>query len=300
MSHDTPSAGSPADDFRTQVQRLVTEGKLTPEEAQGLLEGNDPVAADTPGRPLHLREVPPTTDSTDTPPDLLLDVSGYTLQVLTDSTLDRPHLHANEDGRLLLEATPHGWRVARRPESRLVGFSNLKAILSVPFDPRHTRAEVSGGNLTLPNLSGEMIADINGGNLTMGRAASLQASVNGGNLTAADMAGPTTLTVNGGNLTLTGAHALNASVNGGNLKWTGVLGGGDHRVEVNAGNATLHLLPGSSLRVEADVTVGAFKADFPTQKSGGFVTTHHAGQYGSGAALLSCKVAAGQVKVVTA
>jgi hypothetical protein len=159
---------------------------------------------------------------------------------------------------------------------------------------------VNGGNLTLPDIGGEMNADVNGGNIRMGRAASLRADVNGGNLTAAEMGGPTHLSVNGGNLTLEGAHTLNASVNGGNLRWAGQLTGGHHRLEVSAGNATLHLLPGSSVRLDADVTVGAFKADFPTQKSGGFVNTRYGGQLGGGEAHLSCRVAAGQIKVVTA
>ncbi|MBB5376331.1 hypothetical protein HNQ07_001788 [Deinococcus metalli] len=287
------------EEFRAQVERLVAEGKLTAEEAQGLL-GSDDTARPEGAGALQLRELPDGTDPGDVPPDLLLHVTGYTLQVVTDGSLGAPQLHANEDGRLVLEATPQGWRVARQRGQQHSGWNGVKAILSVPFAPRHVRAEVSGGNLTLPDLGGEMLADVNGGNVRMGRAASLKADVNGGNLTAADMGGPTHLNVNGGNLSLTGAHALNASVNGGNLKWAGVLSGGDHRVEVNAGNATLHLMEGSSLRVDADVTVGAFKADFPTQKSGSFVTTRHSGQLGSGDAHLSCRVAAGQVRLQTA
>ncbi|QFP77987.1 hypothetical protein [Deinococcus sp. AJ005] len=283
---------SPAEDFRSQVQRLVAEGKLTAEEAAGLLEGT----------PADEQEaVMPAAQQgsvSDIPADLTLRVSGYTLTVLHDASLDAPHLSANEDGVLRLTGTPKGWQVQRVDHSR-GHWGNVKAILSVPFMPRHVRASVEGGNLTLPDLGGELWADVNGGNVRMGRAESLKAEVNGGNLTAAEVNGPTHLNVNGGNLTLSGAHSLNASVNGGNLKWAGVLSGGDHRLEVNAGNATLHLLPGSSLRVDADVTVGAFKADFPTRRSGGFMNTQHAGELGGGAAYLSCKVAAGQVKLLT-
>lgn len=287
------------EEFRAQIERLVADGKLTTEEAQGLLEGTPPTGSES-GESLQFRELPEGSATGDVPPDLILDVSGYTLQVVTDGGLSQPQLHASEDGRVMLAATPQGWRVARRPGQPHGSWNNVRAVLSVPFAPRHVRAEVSGGNLTLPDVGGEMIAEVNGGNVRMGRAASLKADVNGGNLTAAEMGGPTHLNVNGGNLSLTGAHSVNASVNGGNLKWAGVLSGGDHRLEVNAGNATLHLKGGSSLRVDADVTVGAFKADFPTQKSGSFVTTHHTGQLGSGDATLSCRVAAGQVKLHTA
>lgn len=281
--------------FRAQVDRLVAEGKLTPEEAAGLLEGTEEEAPSTVELPASTTVVNPG----DTPPDFLLKVSGYNLTVIHDAGVDGPQLSASREGVLALTATPEGWRVARIHRGPTHGES-LRAILTVPFAPRHVRAEVNGGNLTLPDLGGEMIADVNGGNVRMGRAASLRADVNGGNLTAAEMGGPTHLSVNGGNLTLEGAYTLNASVNGGNLRWAGRLTGGSHRLEVSAGNATLHLLPGSSVRLDADVTVGAFKADFPTQKSGGFVNTRHSGQLSGGEAHLSCRVAAGQIKVVTA
>ncbi len=286
----------PTEDFRSQVQRLVAEGKLTAEEAAGLLEntGRDPepeafMPQPHPGGP---------QQAGDPPADLDLRISGYSLNVVHDPSVDVPQLSANLDGVVRLRATETGWRVERTSEHRS-HWNNVKAILAVPFPPRHVRARVDGGDLTLPDLGGEMQADVNGGNIRMGRAAGLKADVNGGNLTAAEMSGPTDLSVNGGNLTVSGAHTLNASVNGGNLKWAGVLSGGDHRVEVNAGNATLHLLPGSGLRVSADVTMGAFKADFPTSQSGGFMSTRHAGQFGDGAATLSCKVAIGQIKLVT-
>ncbi|WP_019588056.1 hypothetical protein [Deinococcus apachensis] len=281
--------------FRAQVERLVAEGKLTPEEAAGLLEGTveESTTAAEPFAPL-MAAYPG-----DTPPDLLLKVSGYNLTVIQDAGVGQPQLSANREGVLRLTATPEGWEVSRIHRGPLHG-ETLRAILTVPFAPRHVRAEVNGGNLALPDIGGEMLADVNGGNVRMGRAASLRADVNGGNLNAAEMGGPTHLNVNGGNLTLEGAQTLNASVNGGNLRWAGHLTGGDHRLEVNAGNATLHLLPGSSVRFDANVTVGAFKADFPTRKNGGFINTQYLGQLGGGDALLSCRVAAGQVKVVTA
>lgn len=281
--------------FRAQVDRLVAEGKLTPEEAAGLLEGT--TGETTPPDDL---PVPQTgTDSGDTPPDLRLKVSGYSLTVVHDPALSRPRLSANREDELSLTATPDGWQV-RRVHRHSGDHSPLKAILSVPFVPRNVVTQVEGGSLTLPDLGGEVRAEVNGGHVRMGRAASLQADVNGGNLNAADIAGPAHLTVNGGNLTLEQAASLNASVNGGNLRWAGQLTQGDHRLEVNAGNATLHLLPGSQVHLEADVTVGAFKADFPTHRSGGFLNTRHSGQLGSGDARLSCRVAAGQIKVVTA
>ena len=303
------------DSFREQVQRLVAEGKLTAEEAEGLLRTRDETPPAPPvnlGKPAEAPTAPAAPsetsyvmqlhgDSTDTPPDLRLLVSGYSLSVVQDPAVTRPTLSANRPEELRLSATPEGWRVERTPIDRPgIGlWPHLKAILSLPFVPRHVRGEVNGGNLNLTDLTGEARLDISGGNLRMNRAGSLDADVNGGNLTAGHVDGPADVRVNGGNLTLTHAESLNASVNGGNLRWAGRLVTGNHRVEVNGGNATVQLSPDSSLRVAAEVTVGSFKADFPTTKQGGVINALYQGQLGAGAALLSGSVAAGQLKLVT-
>ncbi|WP_102127232.1 hypothetical protein [Deinococcus planocerae] len=283
--------------FRAQVERLVAEGKLTPEEAAGLLEGEERGVA--PAQEVAGVDAAPG----ETPPDLDLEVNGYSLTVLHDGSVPRPQLSANrEGGEVILTATPSGWRVARahRPQGGWPGGLPVKVILSLPFTPRHVQARIHGGNLQLPDLAGEARADVHGGNVHMGRAASLTANVHGGNLKAAEMGGPTHLNIHGGGLSLEGARTLNASVHGGNLRWAGCLTGGDHRVEVNAGNVSLTLLPGSSVRVDAEVTVGGFMASFPTTKSGGFMNARHTGQVGDGAASLSCRVTAGQLMVNTA
>lgn len=295
------------DSFRAQVERLVAEGKLTAEEAQELLsaEAEPRAAAAAPTPPSDAAEpsyaVALRGDATDTPPDLRLDVTGYSLSVIVDPSLSAPALSANRPDELQLSASQSGWRVERRPLDRPgIGlWPHLKAILSLPFQPRNAHAEVSGGNLTLTDLTGEARLEVSGGNLRMGRALSLDAEVNGGNLNATEISGPANVRVNGGNLTLTHAESLNAGVNGGNLKWAGRLLSGQHRVEVNGGNATVQLTPDSSVRVAADVTVGSFRADFPTTRAGGMLNARYEGQLGSGQASLSGAVAAGQLKLVT-
>ncbi|GHG38017.1 hypothetical protein [Deinococcus indicus] len=307
-----------SEDFRSQVQRLVAEGKLTPEEADGLLEDHAPTppdlhnsAPDTPPgstqpgsaqagpaqAPGHFGPSP----SPDPARDLTLRVSGYSLTVVTDPALAAPTLSASEEGQLTLRHAPDGWHVSRRqsPEKNL-NFGSLRAILTVPFTPNFVHATVEGGNLTLPDLSGDLSAEVSGGNLKLQDAHALHATVNGGNLNGGNLGGPAYATVNGGNLTLAGSVALTAGVNGGNLRWAGVLGSGEHRVDVNAGNATLHLGAGSSVTLNAELTMGSFRADFPTQRSGSFLTTYHTGRIGRGDAHLHCRVTAGGLKVVTA
>lgn len=285
-------------EFRSQVQRLVAVGKLSSEDAEGLLEGLDaPVALDKVA-PDPTAQAHAGAAAEAPPPDLQLELSAFTLQVIHDPALPRPQLHVNTDGHLALDATPHGWRVAR-VGSRMGNWANLRGVLTVPFTPRNVRAEVSGGSLTLPDLAGELHAEVSGGTLSVGAAAALRAEVNGGLLSAGDVSGPTRLEVNGGNITVAQAGTLNAEVNGGNLTWSGVLRTGQHRLEVNAGNATLHLLPGSSVHVAGEVTLGQVRADFPLQREGGFLESRVSGQLGGGAARLSCEVAAGQLKLVT-
>ncbi|GGS43931.1 hypothetical protein [Deinococcus knuensis] len=295
-----------SEDFRSQVQRLVAEGKLTPEEAAGLLEDHAPTPPDlrksapTPPGPTLPGHFGPSPGP-DAARDLTLNVSGYSLSVVTDPTLSAPTLNASEEGQLTLRHAADGWHVVRQhPIEKGFSFTALRAILTVPFTPNFVHASVEGGNLTLPDLSGDLNAEVSGGNLKLQDAHALHATVNGGNLNGGSMSGPAYATVNGGNLTLAGSVALTAGVNGGNLRWAGVLGSGDHRVEVNAGNATLHLGAGSSVTLNAELTMGSFRADFPTQRSGSFLTTYHTGQIGGGEAHLHCRVTAGGLKVVTA
>ena len=290
MSDDTNTPGS----FREHVQRLVEGGKLTAEEAAHLLEGED--AAPTPPSRTIAQYVE-TIQGGETPGlNLDLEIEGYVLSVVQDSNVTEPTLNASHEGQLEMSATANALTLKR---ARRSDWRTVKAVLTVPFKPQHVKVEINGGSLSLCDIAGEMRAEVNGGNITMSTATALNAEVNGGNFTAGNIEGPTKLEVNGGNITVTHATTLDAEVNGGNLRWTGLLQSGTHRTEVNAGNATLTLLPGSSVRLDAEVTLGNFKAAFPTQKSGGFMEAHYAGQLGGGEALLRCEVSAGQIKLLT-
>ena len=84
------------------------------------------------------------------------------------------------------------------------------------------------------------------------------------------------------------------------LIWSGQLAAGEHQLKLHGGNARLALRPDSSLRVDARVTGGLFAADFATRKSGEFGSARYQGQIGDGAALLTCEVAGGQIRLGTA
>ncbi len=315
--------------FRLQVQTLVAQGKLTPEEAADLLgegmetfesaavdlskpaaemtplpgESSGPSIPNIPGlsaaAPLIgklvnklVREVAPHAES-DTPDDLRLDIAGYSLIVATDPSLSAPSLSGDTDG-LTLSSSHKGWNLKQEHGLR---FGSRRVSLNVPFVPRHVRAELAGGQLVLPDVAGELQLDIAGGNVRVGEVGHLKAEISGGNLTAGAVAGNLHLEINGGNGKIERSQTLIAEVNGGMLNWTGLLTEGQHRLEVNGGAANLTLLPGSSVQLSAEVTVGQLVSNFPTHKRGGMLNATYSGTLGSGAAGLSCQVSAGQVRL---
>ncbi|ADV66237.1 hypothetical protein [Deinococcus maricopensis] len=304
------------EDFNAHVRRLIDEGKLTPEDAQALLSTPaaphaptpplpplSPVAPDAPHPEpvavIHPERVPLEGDAEGTPDDLHLRLSGYGLHVLIDSALTVPELTATHAHLLRLCATPQGWLV-ERTEQRPGVLSGLRATLRLPFTPRHVRASVAGGSLHLPDVTGDVSVDVGGGSATLRDTGSLIASVGGGSLTAHNTHGPARITVGGGSVRLHDAHPLTAQIGGGSLQWAPRLNEGDHHISVAGGSAKLHLQPGSSVRVDASITAGGFSADFPTTKSGNFITSTHTGTLRDGAASLTATVAGGALKVVSA
>ncbi len=171
MSDTTPN-----EDFRSQVERLVAEGKLTAEEAAGLLH---PAEEDS------VPDFPTPSEGAGTDrANLHLEISGYTLQVVHDPRVSAPQLNATRPEELMLEATPDGWKVSRTPGHRHTGWSDLRAILTVPFQPQNVRGLVGGGSLNLPDLRGEAHLKIGGGSVTLHSAHALNASIGGGSLKA--------------------------------------------------------------------------------------------------------------------
>ncbi|MFC4454574.1 hypothetical protein [Deinococcus sonorensis] len=282
--------------FHAHVQRLVAEGKLSAEDAAELLGAGTEPQTTLVGPSLVKQEA-----LHDTPPDLTLKVEAYALTVVYEPGLTMPQLSATRDGELQLSQDQHGWRLERARHPEGIRFSSgLRAVLSLPFEPRHVRAEVSGGSLSLSDVQGEALMHINGGSLRMADAGSLQAEVNGGSLRAGQITGAAMLNVNGGSLTLGRSTALRASVNGGSLQWSGRLDEGEHRLEINAGSATLHPDPDSSLRLDVATTLGSVKSDLPLTRTGGTMSARYSGMVGQGAARLSAQVTAGSLKVVGA
>ncbi len=315
--------------FVCKSKTLVAQGKLTPEEAADLLgegaEASGPADLNTPPEPAQqpaqphfvagpqmpnipgipavapmlgklvnklVREVAPHQES-DTPDDLRLEVAGYSLIVSVEPGLSTPQLGGDTEG-LSLRSSAKGWTV---DQERGLRFGNRRVTLSVPFAPRHVRAEVSGGQLVLPDVLGELQAEVSGGNLRAGNVGHLKAEISGGNLNAGAVAGNLHLEINGGNGKVERSRTLIAEVNGGMLNWAGLLTEGQHRVEVNGGAANLTLETGSSLQLSAEVTVGQLVSNFPTTKRGGMLNATYSGILGSGAAALSCQVSAGQVRL---
>jgi Putative adhesin len=279
--------------FGAHVERLVAEGKLTAAEGADLLEPvhDEPVQA---APAVQLAKAVYSGGSV--PPDLQLEVEGYSLQVVHDPSLSAPRLTSSKDGVLELRGGASGWSIERTEYGMTWG---LKAVLGLPFVARDVEAEVSGGNLTLSSISGHARLEVSGGNITVAETGSLRAEVSGGNLSAGAVTGSLELEVNGGNLSVAHSASLRAEINGGQLSWAGRLDSGRHTVEVNGGQATLRLDGGSSVTVEAESTLGGVSASFPLRKTGGMMHSTYSGVLGGGEAKLNCEVNAGQIRLVT-
>lgn len=278
--------------FRSVVLQLLAADRLTPDEASELLDDVAGVAEAAAGPALLFQ--PAEVQPTPTPDVLIIEVSSISLTVLYDPSAKEPVLNSSREGALELHSTPNGWHL-KRVETVENGWGKLlagnidavasftKAMLTVPFTPERVQITVDGGQVVLPKVIGE-----------------LQATVRGGTLSAEVVRGTARVSVNGGNLTIEQAHGLMANVNGGNLRWAGELREGTHFAEVNGGQATLLLREGSDVRLAAQVSMGSFSADFPTEKTGRFMNAKYQGQLGNGNAQLALKVTAGQVKVESA
>lgn len=287
------AAGPVKESFAAHVERLVSEGKLTAAEGADLLE---PVQSEPVQSAPAVQLAKSAHAEGSIPPDLRLEIEGYSLRVVHDPSLSAPRLSASKEGVLELRGGTSGWTIERSGHGVVWG---LRAVLGLPFVARDVQAEVSGGNLTLSSISGVARLEVSGGNATLEGTGSLRAEVSGGNLSAGAVAGPLELEVNGGNLSVAHSASLRAEVNGGQLSWAGRLDSGQHSLEVNGGQATLRLDADSSVSIEAESTLGGVSASFPLHKSGGMMHSTYSGALGGGEARLSCEVNAGQIRLVT-
>lgn len=289
-----PAQGKPdsASEFRSHVQRLVEEGKLSEEDAASLLEGSEELGPEHTDIEMAIElekyggEVPNNLD---------LHIDGYHLQVLVDTSMTEPILKVSEEEKLTLQATEQGWKVSRVKGDFVFGWSNLRGVLTVPFQPIDTKAIVGGGSLKLPSVSGMVRAKVGGGHLEMQDAAQLSVSIGGGNLHAGHIAGQAEISMGGGNAKIASAQGLNGSLAGGNLQCQLNLQQGQYHFSLAGGNVKLFLDPQSNVDITAQSTAGSVKSDFPMNKKGQFVTYTYSTTLGTGAAALNVKLAAGNV-----
>lgn len=284
-----------ASEFRSHVQKLVEEGKLSEEDAASLLEDTEEPELEHTDVEV---EIEPEKYSGKAPNNLDLHVDGYNLQVLIDPSVSEPILKASEEKKLTLKATEQGWRVSRVKGEFVFGWSNLRGVLTVPFEPIDVKAVVGGGNLKLPSVSGVVRAKVGGGNLDMQEAAQLSTSIGGGNLYAGHIAGQADVSMGGGNAKIASAQGLSGSLAGGNLKCHLNLQQGEHHFSLAGGNMKLLLDPNSNVAITAQSTAGNVKSDFPMEKTGQFVTHTHTTTLGEGEASLNIKLAAGSLALL--
>ena len=172
---------------------------------------------------------------------------------------------------------------------------------AVAEGPHHARIEgdvmvFEGGS---PDGPGDFIFGL-GRNLLreallvrMNPALGLDVQVQAGDCRVRGVEGPIRARVQAGSATIDGfATAVDLSVQAGDLQATGRLDNGDSRIACKMGSASLHLKPGSSVRIKARSSLGDVELPDGGPGNGEFVV-------GAGAASLAIDSTLGSVKVTS-
>lgn len=210
---------------RERIQVLLEEGRITQEEADLLLEALAEVeAAEAEAQAEPTLPPPPRSSSGQPARWLRAEVSGRNLEVRVDPTLSEPKLV----GEAELQARGTDYLLEARHKGPKTWHTDQWNA--------HERPLI----VTLPGGMG-LDVDLSAGTLIASDLPYLRAEVRAGNLVGHNLSG------------------IDAEVKAGNLEAELRLTGGQHRVQVKAGNATLSLLPGSDYEAVGDVVMGHFE-----------------------------------------
>jgi hypothetical protein len=177
-----------------------------------------------------------------------------------------------------------------RPKVRLDGRTCL-----VSVGPRTGEMDVS-----VPALGALAIRLMGGRADLAGVGAPIRANVKGGDLEATGCRGTVAVKCMGGTVHMTGAlQDADVSCMGGSINLDGLLiDGGKHAVKMMGGDLRLSFRPGSSVRIQTSVLGGSVNCDLPcVSESGGHVKRRAEYLIGGGEGLLSVKLLGGDVTI---
>jgi hypothetical protein len=182
--------------------------------------------------------------------------------------------------------------------------------------------QTSGGNISVGDLTGRMLAHTSGGNIEFGNIdGSIDGSTSGGNVGLGSCTGDTRLQTSGGNVraekivgkadlgTSGGSIAvkrvenvLNAHTSGGNVE-AGISGSlkGDCSLSTSGGDVKVTVDKAASFRLDASAGGGGVHADglTITLDDGGSGRIHLAGNVNGGGPLLKLRTSGGSIRIRT-
>jgi DUF4097 and DUF4098 domain-containing protein YvlB len=273
---------------RDRIHALLSEGKISQEEADMLLEALaeteeaereldavrdelDALGEKRAPEPPNPSEPPPSQAGTASSRDAVEEVRGWvklsaaagSVDVSVDETLNKPAAESHGKGEFTLEQQDKDWQVTFRSARQEWPFSwgsHAKLTLRVP----------AGYGLELDGKAGTFRID---------GVPFLKGSMKAGTLTASGLGG------------------LDLDMKAGTLALSMRPTSGHHRLDMKAGTATIRLLAGSDVRVEGDVKAGSATLPKGFARKDELISSSFSGQLGSGRATLQLSQKAGTLVV---
>ena len=274
---------------RDRIHALLSEGKISQEEADMLLEALaeteeaereldelDTLGMEHAPEPPAAEPAPPPQTGSASPSDransdtakevrgwVRLSAAAGSVDVSVDETLDKPAAESHGKGEFTLKEQDNDWQVTFRSARGEWPFSlgsHARLELRVP----------AGYGLELDGKAGTFRID---------GVPFLKGSMKAGTLTASGLGG------------------LDLDMKAGTLALTMRPTSGRHRLDMKAGTATVRLLAGSDVRVEGDVKAGSATLPKGFTRKDELISSSFSGQLGSGRATLQLSQKAGTLVV---
>ena len=127
----------------------------------------------------------------------------------------------------------------------------------------------------------------------------LEIGIKAGAMSVKGVSAPITAEADAASLQIKGFSApLNVRVNAGKFEGTGLLEGGESRIECNAGKVDVRLDPRSSVRITARAELSRVNITGGETRAGGLLGSEHEASMGDGAGTLALEVNVGAATVV--
>jgi len=249
----------PTEAFEARVRELVDQGKLTAEEARGLLGAE---------------AAPPTLEvaAEVAPARVSIELTHGAVSVRGRAGLAQPRLVRASDA-VSLTATAAGWTVQHRP---------VRDIGSALDWVRAGLSSISSANVEL-----EVPADL----------PLLEVRTVAGDVEVEDVAGNVRVNVTAGDVDLDGVSGFDVTARTGSVRVRGRIQLGEHRIQLYTGDAELVLEPGSSAELELSTVMGRLDArDLELRRAAGLARAHEA-TVGAGDARIAIATVTGDVDV---